>query len=303
MLSMQIDPFRRRPSSAGARRGSGHCESSGPPPAHEPVLSQGGQKGPDESSRAARFMPLALLKPFMWAGTILPWRKTKTATVGADEGYLAHKKQGADEASRKQEMVLRAPSWRTLSTGHSRSHSENQMSTSQATRTDMLDPATRTAVDMLEPEKIPHHDGEKTRQHDVLLEVRQPGATLLERRAQSRRAQSRAATAPFSTDLKRSNTEPSRRDMVRQAGAAFGGAPPAFDAPSHTDSNREPHARRAKGSPATGAGARLLGRVRELRAREVAAKSVAPPKLYGTVIGHAEPVEGFSVPRNLNSVA
>ena len=252
---------RRRPSSAGARRGSGHCESSASPPAHE-------------LSRASRFMPLALLKPFLWAGTILPWRKTKGATAGAD--------------SRKQEMVpevLQAPSWRTLSTRFGRSLSDNQMSTSQATAAQLSE---RTAVDMLEPDR---HEGP------------------------------RAQSVPFSTDLKRSNTEPSGRDMVRQAGAAFGGAAfggvraveresafggvrarsparsPAFDAPSHQ------HHHHAKGSPVTGAGARLLDRVHQLRAQKAAAKSVAPPKLYGTVIGHAEPVEGFSVPKNLHSVA
>ena len=110
------------------------------------------------------------------------------------------------------------------------------------------------------------------------------------------------AIVPTSKNMKRSSSEPAGRDRMRQAGAAFAGmrkgAPArllALDPSSHQ------HHHNGNGPPLTGAGARLLGRVRDLRAGETAAKNNAPPKLWGTVISHAEPVEGFAVPKNLRS--
>lgn len=85
--------------------------------------------------------------------------------------------------------------------------------------------------------------------------------------------------------------------MIAPARATLGGA---LDATS-------PHRHRAKGAPPTGAGARLLDRVHELRAREAAAK-VEHPTNYGMVLKKAAPVAGFewtskfSPPRALDTV-
>ncbi|KAJ1482919.1 hypothetical protein T484DRAFT_1896835 [Baffinella frigidus] len=79
----------------------------------------------------------------------------------------------------------------------------------------------------------------------------------------------------------RSHSDPAGRDIVTHARAALGVARDGA------------HAR----SP-EGAGARLLDRVLQLRAREAAvnrAKKIASPKLhYGMTVKKAEPVEGFA---------
>jgi hypothetical protein len=167
-------------------------------------------------------------------------------------------KVGAEDASRKREMwpeVLQAPAWKAFSTWPGRSHSDNQMAIGVGSL------AARNAVDMLEPQTIPQEGG------------------------------SRSPIVPFSAQ--RSNSEPAGRDMVRQAGAAFWGLREGTPARSHvSDAPSHTHQHRAKGLPVTGAGARLLDRVRELRAREIAAKEI--PKLDLAVISHAEPVKGFA---------
>jgi len=81
------------------------------------------------------------------------------------------------------------------------------------------------------------------------------------------------------------------RDIVTQVRASLGGESP--NARSPASDALHPHHHRDKGTPAKGAGARLLERVHELRAREATAKQIAPPKLYGMMIKKAEPVEGF----------
>ncbi|KAJ1466690.1 hypothetical protein T484DRAFT_1861011, partial [Baffinella frigidus] len=120
---------RRRPSSAGERR-----VTSGLPPADEASTRT--------STRTSGFMPL--LKPFLWAGTMLPgiaWRKTKP------------RKAGAEETSYKHDMVqsvLDAPAFQTISMH--RSSSEKLMVRRVFTPPPL-------AVGMLEPKKNSQAEG------------------------------------------------------------------------------------------------------------------------------------------------
>ncbi|KAJ1473351.1 hypothetical protein T484DRAFT_1973224 [Baffinella frigidus] len=203
MQAIDQATFRRRPSSALARCGSGHDEASGsPPPAH------------GASFRTPSFMPL--IKSFLWAGNMLPgvaWRKTKSP------------KAGAEEASYKQEMVqevLEAPARKTISSRFKRSFSENMLIGKAST-------AARGAGDMLEPARISQD------------EIPRP---------------------------------PPSSDPIATFDAF---SPRKLGALTRTRSLL-PLRQRAKTSE--GAGARFLGRVHELRAREPLANNVASPKLH-----------------------
>ena len=104
---------------------------------------------PDEGSSPASGFK-SLLKPFMWAGTILPGMALRKTTSP---------KAGAEDASRKRVMVpevLQAPAWKTLSTRSGRSRSENHLTIGVASQ------AACNAVDMLESQRILQRGGHRS---------------------------------------------------------------------------------------------------------------------------------------------
>ncbi|KAJ1466446.1 hypothetical protein T484DRAFT_1861633 [Baffinella frigidus] len=293
---------RRRPSSALGRCGSGNDQASAPPPAL------------GASFRTSGFMQV--LKPFLWAGRMgTSWRKTKTPKAGAEETRIeVFEMEAIDESHcrrRRNSALGRCGSGNDEASAPRPAHGASFR--------------TSGFMQLLKPFLWAGRMGtswRKTKTPNAGVEeevLEAPAWKTISRRFENQVAIARASTAALGVGDILEPTVPTPRTKAEPSSdpiATFD-AFPLRKLDARTRAGSLPALRRAKTAGKVGAGARLLDRVRELRAHDATNKTVASPTLvdpllllclprqvrsfstYGIPVKKAEHVEEFALPQNM----